>query len=193
MTTMTRTAWGLETPRGAWHQQAACAGRDPALWDITRGGAGLSIRNRVALGICLTLCPVVEQCHRDNHTQPPASIIVGGWVYGTNSRGNNQLVRPGRLAETLPETALDAALEPAPFGSNHAALRAAQALRADPRLNSAAAARQAGCSRSLVNTALLILRHRPDLAAEVLAGEVSYHQALTLARSTRDNSLAGAR
>lgn len=60
MSVLTRTAWNLDSPRGAdWRSRADCRGRDPEWWSVASGL--LSVENETAQWVCRG-CPVAEQC-----------------------------------------------------------------------------------------------------------------------------------
>lgn len=56
-----------------WRQDAACAGRNPMLWDIDSHPAAW----RAAAIVCAE-CPVRQQCHNDHINNPDAFGIYAG-------------------------------------------------------------------------------------------------------------------
>lgn len=91
---MTRTAYGLDTPRDLdWRQQARCAQPDvsPDRWHTDRHRDGHD--NNGAAGwarhICLHHCPVLAQCRADTDALEPEwrqSCVLGGVIYDYHGR-----------------------------------------------------------------------------------------------------------
>jgi hypothetical protein len=77
MSTMTRTAWGLDARGEGWRHRAAC-GPDTAEWFVI-GGCGLSAANRRALVLC-EACPVLVECRRYEEANPQKFPRVAGGV-----------------------------------------------------------------------------------------------------------------
>jgi hypothetical protein len=186
----TQRAYGLTNgPDGHWGDRAACKGDRTGRWDL---GVGDPTRgNRQALGICLYACPVLDQCNDDrvkraDTGRPDTGVIVAGWL----CRGPHQTRRAYQAEPILPRDAgaaevQRAVLDPgAPYGAaSFAAVEAARDIAAGIGTTGSAAAR-IGCSESLVRRAVLVARRRPDLIAAVLAGEVSFRQAIFAAKAT---------
>jgi len=102
---MHRSPHGLDTQRADnWADDMACRRHDPTMWDLPDGrGPGPDARealsrraNRVALGVCLFLCPVRQACARDNADINHRGLIVAGVIHDWSARS-----RPGWPAEAL--------------------------------------------------------------------------------------------
>jgi hypothetical protein len=90
MSRMSRTAYGLESPRDEWSMGARCAESDVDMNWWTGGQ-----EQGLARHVCWMHCPVREQCERD--TPPERSrrrgTVWGGHVY--NDHGRLAAIQPG--------------------------------------------------------------------------------------------------
>ena len=93
---MTRSAYGLDTPRGEhWGDRAACAGPkvDPEWWwpvEHTLAAAN----TRLAVHICRRHCPVRAQCDAAARQVPQRHpVVVGGRRYVANGGAGTGRVR----------------------------------------------------------------------------------------------------
>lgn len=68
-------------PKVRWEADAECAKHDPDLWHTTTGWIAWP-QIAEARHICLTHCPVREQCHRD--IGPMRGAVVGGVFYNSH-------------------------------------------------------------------------------------------------------------
>lgn len=106
MTTMTRTAWGLDLVADdqVWRQRASC-GPSVADWfwpkEHGRGGYKLTAENEAALTLCRQ-CPVRRECHDYETANPsPYARIAGGRVFGTTTVARSAVRAPYRKRGAL--------------------------------------------------------------------------------------------
>lgn len=84
-----------------WVTAAACAGRDPTLWDLKpNNDKSLSEENRLAMRVCLG-CPVRRPCLDEAISQATTSVIRGGYRFGGDKTSTG--ICP-RCAEVFPRT-----------------------------------------------------------------------------------------
>lgn len=80
MATMSRSAHGLEGPRGDnWRARAACRHLDPETW------FDADLRP-MALHICRRHCPVLQECRLNAFDHPPVSGVQGGVAFGLTGK-----------------------------------------------------------------------------------------------------------
>jgi hypothetical protein len=98
-----RTAYGLETPRGAhWADRAACGSPkvDPEWWWPVEHGAPTAY-TRLAVHICRQHCAVRVDCERDAYEEPPRyPVVVGGMRFVSEGGSGRGRVRPAALVES---------------------------------------------------------------------------------------------
>ncbi|HET8681271.1 MAG TPA: WhiB family transcriptional regulator [Micromonosporaceae bacterium] len=77
--------------RDDWRDQAACNGRDPALWDLDTRGTGRHAAQAICRG-----CPVRPECLADAVGHRATGVIRGGWPMPSDSLKWPKLAAAGR-------------------------------------------------------------------------------------------------
>lgn len=83
---MSRSTHGLDHRGDNWRAQATCADVGPIVWD--------ALRAKVAAHICLTHCPVRQQCLNDAVATPPErrkEVVLGGVAFGVCGQPEAQI------------------------------------------------------------------------------------------------------
>ena len=194
--TMSRSAYGLSTPTSHWEAQAACTqAMTPDAWNIAAKNDPAGQRtNAKAITICRTRCPVAEQCLRQALTDDDRGVIRGGVPLeraprtavcscGTRYvRVHARVIRcPSCSTRTKTLSKIHKTPSPPTPGKTKAARNAA-AMAAGRNIAQwggtyQAWARAHGVHVSHVASAAWLVRHRPDLAARVDAGELTVRAA----------------
>ena len=97
-----RTAYGLETPRGGtWEDRAACRGHDPEWWSVV--GRVLTVENRAAVAVCRGVCTVRVECHQRGVALGAGAVdtIWGGEVMPPGAVRDRAVVGTGEAARLL--------------------------------------------------------------------------------------------